>query len=333
MGEGSMVKMDTLLLQDLPKETLIAFAREVEDIGFGTLWFVDSQDVYYEAWVTAGVCAAHTERIRLGPGVTNPVTRHPRVTAAAAEALHHYSGGRAILGIGAGDSALRTMGLEPSLQSLREATESIRKRFEKKGLDIPIYLSCHGYRSTVYACRVADGIIVAGDGARPEELRRRLDRIESACIEVGRDFTSLPILSHHAIAISEDKDEAFAESRGSVAKAMRMILQYWNEWPKDLEAYRSEAEKLLEVYDYKHHMEPVGEHANLISDSMIETFGLAGTPSQVAKKLEALARETAGLDFTFLLRPDFGGRMRTLKFLTHDVMQKLRNSGIELELA
>src|ERR671932_773264 len=56
---------------------------------------------------------AATERIALGPGVTNPVTRHPAVTASAALTLQVETGGRAVLGIGRGDSALTQIGLQP----------------------------------------------------------------------------------------------------------------------------------------------------------------------------------------------------------------------------
>ena len=56
------------------------------------------------------LAAQATKQIKLGPGVTNSVTRDPAVTASAALSLHAESGGRAVLGIGRGDSAVQRIG-------------------------------------------------------------------------------------------------------------------------------------------------------------------------------------------------------------------------------
>ena len=73
--------------------------------------------------VYAGLQAAasRTERVQLGTGVTNLVTRHPSVTAGAIAALSELSGGRALLGLGAGDSAVRAIGSRPSRVAEMEA--------------------------------------------------------------------------------------------------------------------------------------------------------------------------------------------------------------------
>src|SRR5438309_11735540 len=55
-----------------------------------------------------------TERLKLATGVTNPVTRHPAVTASAIGTIQMQSGGRAVLGIGRGDSSLGAIGLAPA---------------------------------------------------------------------------------------------------------------------------------------------------------------------------------------------------------------------------
>ncbi len=47
-----------------------------------------------------GVLTRATSRLGLGTGVTNPLTRHPAVTAAAIATVQLESGGRAVLGLG-----------------------------------------------------------------------------------------------------------------------------------------------------------------------------------------------------------------------------------------
>jgi 5,10-methylenetetrahydromethanopterin reductase len=74
-----------------------------------------------------GVWAAGTERLKLSTGVTNPLTRHPAVTAAAAATVQSISRGRAVLGIGRGDSALAYLGYAPaSLAAFRQALNDLQ---------------------------------------------------------------------------------------------------------------------------------------------------------------------------------------------------------------
>src|SRR5205823_9520220 len=75
---------------------------------------VDSQNLAGDPWVGLALAAHETERLRLGTAVTNPVTRHPAVTAAAAVTLQVASAGRFFLGIGRGDSALAHLGRAPA---------------------------------------------------------------------------------------------------------------------------------------------------------------------------------------------------------------------------
>ena len=88
-------------------------ARQVEAWGFTGLLVADSQNLNADVWVELALAAAATDRIGLGPGVTNPVTRHPAVSASAALTLQAESGGRTVLGVGRGDSALTQIGRRP----------------------------------------------------------------------------------------------------------------------------------------------------------------------------------------------------------------------------
>jgi len=99
-------------------------ARSVEAEGWDGQMFMDSQSLCADPYVRMGVWAAATERLRLSTGVTNPLTRHPAVTAAAAATLQSISGGRAVLGIGRGDSALAYLGHAPAGLALFRRTLS-----------------------------------------------------------------------------------------------------------------------------------------------------------------------------------------------------------------
>jgi hypothetical protein len=88
-----------------------ACLRVAEDVGFDHAWFGDSHLIWHETgpWMTAAALA--TTRMRVGPLVANPVTRHPTVVASSLATVAQLFDGRAALGLGRGDSAVRTLGL------------------------------------------------------------------------------------------------------------------------------------------------------------------------------------------------------------------------------
>ena len=94
--------------------TSAAVARAVEAEGWDGQMFMDSQSLSADPYVQMGAWAMATERLKLSTGVTNPYTRHVAVTAASVATLQTISNGRAVCGIGRGDSALAYLGLQPA---------------------------------------------------------------------------------------------------------------------------------------------------------------------------------------------------------------------------
>jgi 5,10-methylenetetrahydromethanopterin reductase len=96
-------------------------ARQVEEWGFDGFLLADSQNLNADIWVELALAGAATERLRLGPGVTNPATRHPAVTASAAATLQAETDGRAVLGLGpATTSDGRVAGAEHARRGFHE---------------------------------------------------------------------------------------------------------------------------------------------------------------------------------------------------------------------
>jgi len=106
---------------------MAALGAEAEAGGIETLWVPDSPMIYRDPYATLGFIAGRTRRAALGTLATNPVTRHPAVTAAAILTIQELSGGRARLGIAAGDSAVRRLGAPPvAVAELESAVRTIR---------------------------------------------------------------------------------------------------------------------------------------------------------------------------------------------------------------
>jgi 5,10-methylenetetrahydromethanopterin reductase len=176
---------------------------EAEALGYDRLGIWDSPALFREPWVTLASVARDTKRIRLGTWVTNPVSRHPLVTASAMATLEDLAPGRTYLGIGAGGTGVWHLGArEATLDTLRAHIGAIRgllgagramyggaeARMEwGRGLHVPIIMSAHGPRSLRLAGEVADGVVV-GLGITPEVVRGSLALIAEGAERAGRSL-------------------------------------------------------------------------------------------------------------------------------------------------
>jgi alkanesulfonate monooxygenase SsuD/methylene tetrahydromethanopterin reductase-like flavin-dependent oxidoreductase (luciferase family) len=103
------LRFGIMTLQNLPWPTLVEYWKQVEDLGFDSLWtgdhFVNPYDTpqnWYEGWTLLAGMALETSRIRVGALVTNFALRNPAMLARQAMTLDHMSGGRLDIGLGAG---------------------------------------------------------------------------------------------------------------------------------------------------------------------------------------------------------------------------------------
>ena len=324
-----MPKRDMSFYSHISPSAVVDVVQLADQNGFNNLWLIDSPAAYSDVWTTAALCAVNTSRIRIGPGVTNPVTRHPQVTANAALSVHELSGGRAILGLGTGDSAVRQLGWKPaSVPVMREAVELCRDRFKEQGADIPIYISGPGPKITAYACEAADGIITT-ECRLPESLRSEIGRIESIAKNAGRDMKNLAVMCQLMFAVSHERGEALDDMRGPLTRIVKdMALDRPAAWPAELEHLRAEAVTMAEAYDYKDHMRSHTPNAQMVTDALVQEFGIAGTPDEVFPKFKAMwqegvRQEAAGVDITFSFNPVGQGQRRSFELFVREILPQL----------
>lgn len=117
-----------LVLQtDPPASAVVGLMRRAERNGFRYGWTFDSAVLWQEPFVIYSRILEHTERLVVGPMVTNPGTRTWEVTASTFATLNDMYGNRTVCGIGRGDSAMRVAGRSPNtLARLGEAIDVIR---------------------------------------------------------------------------------------------------------------------------------------------------------------------------------------------------------------
>jgi 5,10-methylenetetrahydromethanopterin reductase len=279
----------------------------IDALGFRHLWITDSSLHARNSYAYLTLAAMRSPRLVLGTAVTNPLTRHPAITAAAAATLDEISGGRMILGIGAGDRPLLALGLKPSsVESLRTAIAAIRALWtgEHVSIDdrafslhdahlrfparpgIPIYVSASGPRTLELAGEVADGVILLV-GLFPEALAWALEHVDRGAAKAGRPRPHIAVFAYGAI--DDDEDRALASARPIAA---------W--FPQTAPAIcelaglpASLANEVRERYAGGEFQEAAAA-ASLLPDPFVRRVALAGDAAQARERIRAVI--DAGVD-------------------------------------
>ena len=320
-------------------ESLRSAARICEEGGLASFWVADQRwmrDVY----VSLTDIAARTDRLLLGTRVTDPYIRHPALTAVAVATLDEASGGRAILGIGAGGSGFRQLGLnrtKPAL-AVRESIDLIRRLWRGEDLefhgqiinwnqgalefscraDIPIVIAARGPHLLELAGELTDGAIVAsGVSAGGVAWARRL--IERGERKAGRTPGHTELL--HMTYISIDDRPALA--RQTVKRALVGTVVGSHPTYEFLKANGLEIPAELFGYLDSGGHDPA-RIIELIPDSFVSKLAIAGTVDDCANQLQALL--DVGIQHPLLAPIPLhdGGEIELLRLCVDQVMPHLR---------
>ena len=290
-----------------------AMARNAEERGFDSMVYADTQNLTPEVWSQLMLAAGATERIELGTGVTNPVSRDAAVTASAALGLQVESGGRVVLGIGRGDSSMAKIGRKPAppgdfetyitrLRAYldgetvdREGTESRIEWLD--GIDVPyvpIEVAATGPKVIELAARRADRICFAV-GANPARLKDCIARARAAAEEAGRDPGALRFGAYVNCVVNDDREVARESIRGSLSVFAHFSGFAGMDIDSLPEEVRGAARHLRESYDMKNHAVSAGAHAQALENEFIHQFGIAEPPDAALARLEEVC--DTGLDY------------------------------------
>src|ERR1700743_112341 len=121
------MEFGVVLQTNPPASGVVAMMQRAEEAGFSYGWTWDSHVLWQEPCVIYSRILAATERMTVGPMVTNPGTRDWTVIASLFATLNEMYGNRTICGIGRGDSAVRTINGKPvRLADMRACIEVVR---------------------------------------------------------------------------------------------------------------------------------------------------------------------------------------------------------------
>ncbi len=320
-----------------PRESFqdwIRFAQELDRREVDRLWLIDSQLAMKDVYTGLATAALHTSRLQLGTGVTNVITRHPTVTANAIAAISELSDGRALLGLGAGDSAVFGIGERPS--KVAEVDAALRffgavlngreGEWEDRSFRLPsevpaakVFLAVSQPRMCALAGRLADGAIIMGP-AQPDLLARQVGWIRDGLAQAGRERSDFEICFVATISTSEDPDAALRDVRAWATGQARLLADF-KELPDSLSGYREEITRAKETYDYSEHLSTRAGHAGAISDEFVRALAIVGSAEECRQRLRALL--DVGVDD--LVFPLMGsGRLERLDRLADDIVPALQ---------
>jgi len=279
------------------------YAIQAEKIGFDHLWITDhfnNRNVY----VSLAIASAYTERIKFGPGVTNPYLVHPVVTAQAVATLNEIAPGRVVCGLGVGDRTtlqMVNMKLTKPLGTIRESVRIIReitsgRMLEMQGTifrvsgaklnfkvasSIPIFIGAQGPKMLALAAEIGDGVLINASHSR--DIENAMKFIQEGVQRVGKKLDDLSISAYTSFSIASSYDKA--------VKAVVPVVAYIVAGSPEmiLERHGISVELSTKIRDAIVHGK-WKEAFSHVDNNMVEAFSICGTPETCIEKIDNLVK-------------------------------------------
>ncbi|MDN4474038.1 TIGR03842 family LLM class F420-dependent oxidoreductase [Demequina zhanjiangensis] len=289
---------------DPPAQRTVALAKRAEEHGFGFFWTFDSHLLWQEPYVIYSAILAETDRIKVGPYVTNPATRDWTVTASTFATLNEMYGNRTVCGIGRGDSAVRVLNGKPvTVKEMRKSIEVIRELANRRPVEhngatlqfpwartseLEVWVAGYGPLALKAAGEVGDGFIL--QCADVDIAKWMIETVKTNASNAGKDPDSLEFCISGPMYIGDDWEHMREQCRwfgGMVGNHVADIVEKYGKGdhiPDVLADYIAERKG----YDYNEHGRAGNSHAEFVPDDIVDRFCVLGTADQHIEKLEAL---------------------------------------------
>ncbi|MEX1006062.1 MAG: TIGR03842 family LLM class F420-dependent oxidoreductase [Acidimicrobiia bacterium] len=296
-----------VLQTDPPASRVVELATRAERLGFTYGWTFDSHVLWQEPFVIFSQMLANTERMIVGPMVTNPGTRDWTVLASHFATLNEMSGGRTVCGMGRGDSALRYIGRTPeTLATTAEATRIIKdlvagREVEyngktlsipwiESGWELPVWMAAYGPKALASTGTHYDGYIL--QLADPQVAAWTIGAVRRAAEDAGRDPDSLTICVAAPAYVGDDIAHQRDQVRwfgGMVGNHVHdMVKRYGTGDESKVPKVLADYIEAREGYDYVHHGKASNTSTDFVPDEIVDRFCLLGPPEAHIARLEEL---------------------------------------------
>ena len=299
------MEFGAVLQTNPPASRTIQLAKLAEVHGFTHVWTFDSHILWQEPYVIYSQILSQTQRIKVGPFVTNPATRDWTVTASVFATLNEMFGNRTVCGIGRGDSAVRvTNGKPTTMTELRESIHVIRELGNSRpveyhgstiqfpwsrGSELEVWVAAYGPMALRVAGEVGDGFIL--QLADLDIAAWMIKTVRDAAEKVGRDPMSVKFCVAAPMYVGDDWEHMRDQCRwfgGMVGNHVADIVAKYGMHGTVPDAL-TEYIKGREDYDYNEHGRAGNVHTQFVPDEIVDRFCVLGTADQHIEKLQALA--------------------------------------------
>ena len=322
----------------------VAQAERAERLGWDGITFTDSQNLVGDPFVAVALAANATERLRFATGVTNSFTRHPAALANIAATVHETSGGRFVLGIGRGDTALFHLGRTPMpVAAFIESVTDLQTYLANGTVDfnghpsrlqwldrcqqpkVALDIAASGPKMIEFAGRIAERVTLAV-GADPDRVAWAVDLARKAAVDVGRDPAEISFGAYVNVGCHPDLDVARGLISGGVA-----AFAHFSSMPGSTGAGLAEADRAVvaevgRTYNSNEHLSNRAAHTSALEPEFVDRFAVVGTPDVCAQRLRGL--EDLGLERFVVTSASFGAdrehRQVSEQLLTGELLPMLR---------
>ncbi len=289
---------------DPPASRVIELTQKAERLGFTHAWTFDSHVLWQEPYVIYSQMLSATERIIVGPFVTNSVSRDPSVTASTFATLNDMFGNRTICGIGRGDSVQRVLGRKPTrLAEVESAMHVIKELAEGREIEVAgvkvripwvrdgkldVWMAGYGPKALDLVGRKAGGFIL--QLADPVILEWTVKRVHYAARGAGRDPKDVKICVAAPAYAGEDLAHQRDQCRwfgGMVGNHVADLVARYGEGG-EVPAALTDYVKAREGYDYSHHGKAGNPSTEFVPDEIVDRFCVLGTAEDHVRKLTEL---------------------------------------------
>ena len=305
------VKMGVAIVSNDIKE-YIQQVRMLDEAGVAMIGCGDSQALYHEQFIRCALAAEHTQRARVGTWITNPVTRHPAVTAAAIATVDDIAPGRAFLGVGTGDSTVYNASLKPaSLKTLERFIGTVRELHQDgestwrnnpcyltwADRRIPIGMAVSGPRAMRMAGRLAD-IVWVCFGIQEAEIRIAKQNLAEGAEEAGRSIDDIDVWWMVQFNIAESREAALEPLKANLATSGHIIFRYGLEGKAVPPEHQKGAGELARLYQPLKHFGNSDLPGELgLTDYLADRLAIAGNTEECIHRIKTL--ESQGVNQLF----------------------------------
>jgi 5,10-methylenetetrahydromethanopterin reductase len=284
-------------MPDSPLQSIVEWTKQAEDAGFEGVFMTEANNDSLACCLGLGF---NTRSITLGTAITNIYLRHPNLLANEVAAIHEFTSGRFILGLGTGHRpANAALGIDMGgrsdpMNKMRDTVASLRRMFDgrtnpKISDRQPIFLAGVSRPMVRLAGEIADGVIF--NFFPPARVKAALGELAEGAAKAGRDVKDVVPTLFATAFISNDVEAARRPARTLLSRYGAMPY-YGN---------------MLAAAGFEREMSGIRAAAGdakaalaAVSDAMIDATLLVGPEQRVRERLNELTAPGIGWAIVFV---------------------------------